>query len=130
MDLYRQMLDACQQIGVKMLSDDTCCRLLAVAFKFGDESAVYSEIMRMDIREAQARAGLLPGAVPDEAMIWEVKRYANQIERKRAGWLSELGERYGVTFPDLSPMPDRDDWKEHVHGGIRISPGEHGETGQ
>ncbi len=130
MELYRQMQNACHQIGVKILSDDTCCRLLAVVFKFGDESAVYSEIMRMDIREAQARAGILPGMVPDEAMIWKVKRYGNQIERGCADWLAGLEARYGVTFPELSPMPDREKWKERVHGGIWLSQGQHGETGQ
>lgn len=122
MDMYRQMRDACRQIGVKMLSDDTCCRLLAVVFKYGDESAVYSEVMRLDIQEARTRVCIIPGNTSDWHLVNRIQFYADQIEHGRADWLTELGTRYGVTFPELPPMPDRDDWKERVHGGLRVSP--------
>ena len=133
MSLYEQMLSTSKLAGIKVLSDNTCCRLLAVVFKYGDESAVYSETMRLDIHEAQTRAGLQAGKVPDWLLIERIKFYADQIECGRADWLADIGERYGVTFPKLSPaIPcrGRDDWKERVHGGVRISEGQHRQAGQ
>lgn len=130
--MYNQMKAACDQIGVKILSDDTCCKLLAVVYAYGDESAVYSDVMRHDIRQAQERAGIWPGRALDQKMIWHIADYAHQIESGKADWLGALGERYGMTFTLLSDWRKdaREHWKEYINGGVRISPGQHRQAGQ
>ena len=118
-DLYSQMKAACDQIGVKLLSDDTCCRLLAAVYMYGDESAVYSEIMRRDIAEAQARAGILPGYEPNPVMVEMTARYAGRLERGDTSLLKPISERYHVTFPALSDWraDAREHWKEYIGRG-------------
>ena len=121
------MRAAFEQIGVKMLSDDTCARLLAMVYCYGDEASVYSEVMRRDIQDAQKRAGILPGCKPDARMVRKIALYASQIWQGRAGWLETLGERYGVRFEPLTDWraDAREHWEEYVHGGVCVSESQH-----
>jgi len=120
-ELYKQMHAACEQIGVKMLSDDMCCKLLAVVFVYGDESAVYSPLMRLDIKTARDRAHINPCCMSDVEMAIRIADYTRQLETGNAPWLSQIESRYGVIFPKLEDMSNGilESWKERING-VRI----------
>lgn len=117
--MYQQMKAACEQIGVKMLSDDTCCKLLALVYVYGDESAVYSEVLRRDVETAVDRCGIGPGRLPSLTLVERIAHYVKHLNRRvRPAWLDSIEERYGVKFPALTDWQGdaRANWKEHVHG--------------
>ncbi len=97
-----QMYAACDQIGIKPLSDDTVCRLLAVVYLYGDESAVYSDVMRHDISVSQDRAKMRPGMRPDPLLLKRITEYVRRMKDGDDEWVKHVSNRYGVTFPKYS----------------------------
>lgn len=76
---YRQLLEACEETGIKMLSDDYCCQLLAVVDVFGNEDMVFQGMFAEDIKVAQKRANIFGGVVPNAELAAKVKYYIDEL---------------------------------------------------
>lgn len=103
MGLYEEMMETAQNAGLNVLSRHHAAQLLAVVYLYGDETGVYSDKMRADIRSAQDRFGFKgPGSV-DMSFVKLVSRYAREIRESETDgkpeWLGDLEERYGVEYP-------------------------------
>lgn len=105
--LYRQWNEALQSAGITPLSDDTCCRLLAILYLFGGERSEFTRHDRLttDLRYAQRRLRLLGGETPDGALTPVLRRYVSELapqglaaEPVKTPWAAELMKRYEVTL--------------------------------
>ncbi len=94
---YRQLLEACEETGIKMLSDDYCCQLLAVVDVFGNEDMVFQGMIAEDIEAAQKRVNIFGGAVPNAELVAKVKYYIDELNEA-------LHKAHEKIFNDKSSM--------------------------
>lgn len=103
--LYRQWFETLQSAGIKPLSDDTCCRLLAVLYVFGGERSEFTlhDKLTTDLRYAQRRLHLLGGETPDATLLPVLQRYISElapqglaVEPIKTPWAVELMKRYKI----------------------------------
>jgi hypothetical protein len=101
--------------GMKIISDDLCCRILAYLYTYGggNESVVFNDRLRTDIFEAQKRLNLNPidgTPVPNAELLPVLQDYiksitnANEYEfwlgnreyETPPEWVIELEKRYNI----------------------------------
>ena len=102
MTLYERMLETAEQCGLKILSDDFCCKLLAWLYVFGGEyeMVLYNLKMRAEIEYAQKRLNVYGGEICNQALFPLLKQrmhecgtYFNPVLPE---WIAEIDERYGI----------------------------------
>lgn len=104
-NLYKQWVDTLQNADIKPLSDDTCCKLLAITSVYGGEKEAVTLNTRLhtDILYAQKRLNLFGGEIPDTELIPLLQRYIHELELYKTEtecakplWAIKLSEEYGV----------------------------------
>lgn len=132
MTLYEQLLATARNAEISIIPKARQHQLLALAFLYGDEPFVFNERLRADTQYAANQNGIEAGKVPDATSITAIGEFVNEIRSgARPEWLEAIESIYDISFPvwDDTWM-HKQDWKELIHGGIRVPPRQHGETGQ
>lgn len=95
MNDYEKLMNTASQCGIKILSDDFCAKLLAWVMEFGNtEAVVYNVKLKTDIAEAQRRLNCYGGEIPDNKMRAIFCRYAEECNKGKPAWVSEIEEKY------------------------------------
>lgn len=81
-EIFTEWNESLAGVGIKPLSDDTCCRLLAVVYVFGGEREAFTHNARLlaDTRHAQKRLRLSGGEAPDAELVPVMNRYIAELE--------------------------------------------------
>lgn len=99
-DDYQKMLDTCESAGIKIISDDKCCRLLAwlLVHGGGNESTTINLKLNADILQAQKRLNLFGGERPNKDLVPKLQEYIKQAETCNPWWISDLCKYYGLNL--------------------------------
>jgi hypothetical protein len=110
----REMLSefflALEQIGIRRLSDEQCCRTAAWLLIYGGgcEAAVTDRKLNTDIRCAQKRLNIFGGEYPNAELLPMLQKYIKECEQfdrneiDKPQWLTELENHYGMIGKNLS----------------------------
>lgn len=97
--LYHDWIEAFENIGLKPMSDDTCCRLLAILQVYGDGNEIFTHHIKFleDVKYAQRRCNLFGGEVPNLELIDDLKYYIVQLENGNNEWVDKfLLDKYNI----------------------------------
>lgn len=99
---YRALLDTALECGIKIISDDFCCKLLAWLYVFGSysEASVFHQKLHADLQYAQRRLNINGGEIPDVELSKKLRQYiaecgdwSNPIY---PDWIKEIDTRYEI----------------------------------
>ena len=98
MSEYEKLVNTAEQCGIKIVSDDMCCKLLAWVYVKGayTELTTYNVKLRIDILTAQKRLNVLGGEIPDSKLSEKFRKYTKELEEENADWLDEFNRKYGL----------------------------------
>lgn len=100
---YEKLMITCSQCGIKIITDDFCCKLLAWVYMFGAETEMvtFNVMLRTDIQEAQRRVNLFGSEIPNRELCNKVRNYINEcgeyFKPIRPSWIDEIDNKYGIT---------------------------------
>lgn len=103
---YQKMLDTCESAGIKMISDDHCCRLLAWLYAYGggNEAVTMNMKLNRNILIAQKRLNLNGGEVPNTQLLPALQSYIHEVEPIMNGakiphpqWAYDICDYYGLS---------------------------------
>lgn len=103
---YEKLMATADQCGLKIISDDFCCKLLAWLYMFGAETEMvtYNVKLRTDIKEAQKRLNIYGGEIPNSELFERLRNYIKEVGEYfnpiRPVWVDEIDSRYGITTVD------------------------------
>ncbi len=98
---YERFVRTAEQCGLKVVSDDTCCMVLAWLYVHGGGYEVgYNVKLRTDIKYAQKRLNIEGSEIPDSELCDTLRERIKELQATRPKWLYELKERYGL--PDYA----------------------------
>jgi hypothetical protein len=99
-NLLEQLYRTAESAGIKILSDDHCCQLLAWLNVYGGgvEKVVLDGKLRTDIFEAQKRLNLYGGEIPNPELLPKLQGYMKSLSdyNNPPEWVKELKQRYGI----------------------------------
>lgn len=102
-NLYKSMLETAENAGIKILSDDYCCQLLAWLYVHGGaiEMVVFNLKMYMDIKAAQKRLNLFGAEIPNTLLLKKVQDYTKEAEQgvkenTHPDWVLKICEKYAI----------------------------------
>lgn len=95
LEYYKQLLEACEETGIKMLSDDYCCQLLALVSVFGNEDMIFQGVLAENIKVAQKRVNIFGGAIPNAELVAKMNYYIDELNEA-------LNEAHEKIFNDKS----------------------------
>ena len=79
--LREQWNNMCLSAGIPAISKDTCARILAVVYLYGNNEAfIDNKPFLADIGYIKARFGIYGGGIPDAGFIELLKRYIHGLE--------------------------------------------------
>lgn len=99
---YEKLTATAEQCGLKVISDDFCCKLLAWIYMFGAERemVVYNTKLRTDISAAQRRLNIFGGEIPDKDLKEKLRGYIKEcgdyFKPNRPQWVDEIDSRYNI----------------------------------
>jgi hypothetical protein len=102
---YKKLLATAESAGLKILSDEHCCKLLAwtLAYGGGNEAVVNNLILLENIRYAQRRCNVFGGEIVNPELIVILKQYLREAESIVKGdadkvpkWANEICDYYGL----------------------------------
>lgn len=117
--IYESYIATCKSCGIKPISDDWCCRLLAIVYVYGGNSESFTHNMKLlaDVEYAQERLNIKGGCIPDAELLPELQQYIKEIEEGlseseyidnkdyvfakliKPNWVvSEMKKRYNITI--------------------------------
>lgn len=98
MSEYEKLVNTAEQCGIKIVSDDMCCKLLAWVYVKGacTELTIYNIKLRTDILTAQKRLNVFGGEIPDSKLSEKFRKYTKELEEENADWLDEFNRKYGL----------------------------------
>lgn len=98
MSEYEKLVNTAEQCGIKIVTDDMCCKLLAWVYVKGayTELTTYNVKLRIDILTAQKRLNVLGGEIPDSKLSEKFRKYTKELEEENADWLDEFNRKYGL----------------------------------
>jgi hypothetical protein len=110
-EFYKALLTTAENAGLKILSDDYCCQLLAWVYAYGggNESVVLNVRMNEDIQIAQKRLNIIGGEVVNKELYDVLQKYLSQvkdistspdtksIEGSHPDWAYEICKKYGLS---------------------------------
>lgn len=102
--LYKQFLNTAENAGLKIISDEKCCQLLAWVYHIGGytEESTHNVKLRESIFTAQKRLNILGGEIPNQELVEILKEYTHQLKAFIDGkiekplWLDELEKHYKI----------------------------------
>jgi hypothetical protein len=105
MQIYEQLHATAESAGLKILSDQKCCHILAWLYHFGGacEATVYDFKLNADIRTAQNRLNLHAGEYPNAALIPDLKHAFKELqnylyqEAPMPEWLQQFIDEYQLS---------------------------------
>ncbi|MDR1398645.1 MAG: hypothetical protein LBJ41_01805 [Treponema sp.] len=135
MGKFREVLYATMEsMGMKPISDDFCCRILAYLYVYGggNEQVIFNDRLRTDIFEAQKRLGLNHPEgdnMPNVDLLPVLKEYIKSItggneykfwfENREYDtppeWVIEFEKRYKI----------KPAYRRRITNDIRLRPGKH-----
>ncbi len=104
-ELIHQVFTTAENAGIKVISDDHCCRLMAWLYAYGGgvEAVLFNVKMNEHIMLAQKRLNINGGEIPNLATFGLLKSYLNDVEqvlRKKTtehpAWAYELCDYYNI----------------------------------
>jgi tRNA(Ile2) C34 agmatinyltransferase TiaS len=97
---YKKMLLTAESAGIKIVSDDKCCRLLAWLYVHGggNEAVTVNLKLNADILEAQKRLNLYGGERVNLELLPTLQEYIRQAESSNPDWIAELCKYYGLNL--------------------------------
>jgi hypothetical protein len=103
-EFYRAFHKTSNSAGIKILSDDNCCRLLAWLLHFGGgrEETILNFRLNEDILEAQNRLNLYGGECANARLLPVLNAYDSDAEDYLGGktvkpqWIAEIEKKYGL----------------------------------
>ena len=102
MSEYEKLAATAEQCGLKIISDDFCCKLLAWIYMFGAEreTVVYNTKLKSDILSARRRLNIFGGEIPSKELLGKLKGYIKEcgdyFKPNRPQWVDEIDEKYGL----------------------------------
>ena len=95
---YGKLMATSELAGLKIISDDWCCKLLAwlLVYGGGNESVVQSNMLFVDIITAQTRLNIKGGEMPDSELFLVMKKYVDEIKLKEVMWIEEIESKYNI----------------------------------
>lgn len=100
----KSMYRAFESIGIKVLSDEVCCQLLAFFYAFGTEDFITNKRLQIDLQEAQKRLNIIDGKFPNSELIPILQNYVKEVTTYKGGerpdWLEEIAKKYNVKLDD------------------------------
>jgi hypothetical protein len=98
--LIEQLYATAESAGIKIVSDDTCCQLLAWLYIYGggSEEVVVNGRQRNLFLQAQRRLNLFGGELPNGELILVLQGYVKSVTdfSNPPGWVTELEKKYGI----------------------------------
>lgn len=99
---YKSLLNTAEEAGIKMLSDERCCQLLAWMLELGGytEESTHNFKLNQDILIAQKRLNVLGGETPNTEMVTILKKYHLELlnylnkKTKKPQWLIDFENYY------------------------------------
>ena len=92
---YERLMETAAEFGLKVISDDMCCKVLAWLYVLGGGYEVsYNTKLLADIEYAQRRINLFGGETPDAALCKLLQTRVKELKKKQADWIGEIKERY------------------------------------
>lgn len=99
---YKSLLSTAEEAGIKMLSDERCCQLLAWVLELGGytEESTHNFKLNQDILIAQKRLNILGGETPKTEMVTILKKYHSELlnylnkKTKKPQWLIDFEYYY------------------------------------
>ena len=97
---YKVMLETAAQCGIKIVSDDKCCRILAWTYVHGggNESTTVNLKLNADILEAQKRLNLFGGECVNAELLPTLQAYIKEAETSNPQWIADLCKYYGLNL--------------------------------
>jgi hypothetical protein len=99
-DFRAQLYAAAESAGLKIISDDKCCRLLAWLYVYGggNEQPVFDGRLNSAMLYAQRRLNLWGAERPDHELVPVLQGYTKSITdyKNPPEWVLELEEEYGI----------------------------------
>ncbi len=103
MDFYEALLNTSNQCGLKVLSDDFCCKLLAWLYVFGggNEMVLYNKKLRTEIQHAQKRLNIFGGECVNKDLLELLQQRTKECGGDALNpilpeWIDEIDKRYGI----------------------------------
>jgi len=99
---YEKLVETAGQCGLKVITDDFCCKLLAWVYMFGAETEMitYNVRLRADISSAQKRLNIFGGEIPDKELSEKLRGYIKEcgeyFNPNRPQWVDEIDSRYNL----------------------------------
>ena len=99
---YKALLNTAEEAGIKMLSDERCCQLLAWGLEIGGykEESTNNFKLNQDIHIAQKRLNILGGETPKAELITIFQKYHSELlnflnkKTKKPQWLIDFENYY------------------------------------
>lgn len=110
-ELYKQMMDTSERIGIKILSDEFCCELIAWLYIFGGgcEDVVVNYKLNTDIQTSQTRLNLFGGEIPNQEL------HPIAVDKIRELELFDKAYRKAQSTKELKGIfPESEDYKNAV----------------
>lgn len=104
---YENWINALEIINIKPISDDTCCKLMAILYVFGGSSEVFTHNIKLvvDIKYAQRRMNLFGGEIANIDLLSNIKSYIKELqpnglygEDVKCDWAIELMNKYNINM--------------------------------
>ena len=101
-DFYKALHQTAKQVGLKVISDDFCCQLLAwlLCLGGGCEDTVYNPYFNADILEAQDRLNVYGGEQCNVELLPTLKLYEKDLRNYLDGkipkpeWVKKIEDKY------------------------------------
>lgn len=103
-NLYKQLLETAECAGLKVISDERCCQLMAWLLEVGGytEESTHNQKLREDIFTAQKRLNLFGGETPNAELLPIFKEFHQEItsfiegKTEKPSWLTSLEKHYKI----------------------------------
>lgn len=98
---YERLVATASQCGLKIISDDLCCKVLAWLYVMGGGYEVgHNSKLLSDIRYAQKQLNICGGEIPNPELCETLRARIKELESSRQDcrpeWLYELQKRYSL----------------------------------
>jgi hypothetical protein len=103
--LYGQWIDSLKSAGIHPISDDTCCKLLAILYVYGGDSEDFTHQynLLLDIEYSMKRLNIDGAEIPNKELSELLRKYVNELqpqgwfgEREHPEWAVKLMKRYDI----------------------------------
>ena len=108
--LYQDISDTAEKFGMKILSDDFCCKLLAWVLAYGgaNEAVIFNTVLNIDINTAQKRLNIIGGEIPNIQLLPIFQKYSQELKGylgmdknyREPDWVEEeINKKYKLKSP-------------------------------